>query len=242
MPRRKKNDDQLNSPAQRLKTLRNMARLTRDEIETKHSLSAATLKAWENGMAPITEKGIRRCIEIYRKEGVLLTRDWVLEGKGLPPQISVEIGRYFASMHDYPLHPLRPEQQQIYANDTDINTNYVVDDQIGMVREASYFKELYKDAVLMIVADEDMGPVYQPGDYIAGKFRYGADMETILGNDCIVRLPSGEDILRRVFKGQIKDRYNLACINPAPTAQNPILFDVEILAVAPVIWHRVPDR
>lgn len=241
MPRLKKNDDQLNSPSQRLKALRNMARLTRDEIEAKHALSAATLKAWENGMAPITEKGIRRCIDIYRKEGVLLTRDWVLEGKGLPPQISVEIGRYFASMHDYPLHPLRPEQYNS-AKETDTKPNYVVDDQVGMVREASYFKELYKDAVLMIVADEDMGPVYQPGDYIAGKFRYGADVAAVLGSDCIVRLSSGEDILRRVFKGQMKDRYNLACINPTPTAQAPILFDMEILAAAPVIWHRVPDR
>lgn len=227
-------DIEKTTPSERLKYIRLKTRLSRSEIQNKHKLSEATLKAWENGAAKITEKGLKRCINIYRKEGVVLSKEWVMTGEGISPKLSVDIGKYFASDLQY---PLRNEEGKIQEQ----STKYKKDDTTRMVREASYFKESYPSSVILMVTNDDMEPVYQIGDYVGGIFRYGENIKEALKRDCIIRLKTGEDMLRRLFEGNINKHYNLACINPLPTSEEPILFNIEIEAAAPIIWHRMPD-
>jgi DNA-binding transcriptional regulator YiaG len=222
------------TPAQRLKYVRQLARLSRPYLEEKHQLPEATLKVWENSQSRITPKGLNRCIDIYRKEGVVLSKEWVMTGEGLSPQLSVGIGNYLASDLHYPF----PEQRLRDADDA----FFPKDDNICMLREASFFKESYADTVVLIVADNDMWPTYQAGDYVGGCFRRGKAVTEALQRDCIVRLKNGEKILRRLFKSKRNKCYNLMCVNPMPEAEQPIMFNVEIECAAPVIWHRKPNK
>jgi len=225
--------------AQRLKHVRDMLRLNREYIEKKYRISAATLKSWENALTKITEKGLKRCINMYRQEGILLTREWILYGTGLSPRISLDIGKYLASELQYPRHENVSEGLKVMDNTgVSYNTN---DETAFILREATFFKESYTDSVALAVTNDDMEPVYQIGDYVGGIFRYDKNIISANKRDCIIRLSSGELLLRRLFINN-NGQKNLACINPLPSSSNiPILFNTSVECVAPIIWHRKPN-
>lgn len=226
------------TPPERLKYLRAMLRLSRSYIEQKHHLSAATLKAWENGACRLTEKGLNRCISIYRQEGIMVNREWILDGVGLSPRLAIDMGRYLSTELQY---PERHDQPRINDSDSLALPYNIDDDNSCILHEAGFFKDSYPDAIVLMVKTDDMEPVYQIGDYVGGRLRYGKDIDSIVKRDCIVRLKNGELILRRLFKSIKGNYYNLACINPLPTTATPIIFDADIESAAPVIWHRMPN-
>jgi hypothetical protein len=156
---------------------------------------------------------------------------------GLPPKVSVDLGRYFASDH----YLIRPVREPVGIVREEQDQSYLQDDSLCMVKEASFFKELYPDAIILMVSDDYMSPLYQPGDYVGGRFRYDDKIDAVVTRDCIVRLKNGEDLLRRIFKSRVGNGYNLACINPMAKAFEPVMFNVDIEAAAPIIWHRVPN-
>jgi hypothetical protein len=223
--------------AERLKQVRIILRLGRDYLEKKYHIPAATLKAWENGLTSITEKGLKRCIDMYRQEGMLLNREWILFGIGLSPRVSLDMGKYLASELQYP----KNEEKAEYPKVSDDVTPYIIDETACILREAAFFKKEYQNSVVLSVINDDMEPVYQIGDYVGGIFRYGKSINTVAKIDCIIRLTSGELLVRRLFK-DADGRYNLVCINPIPSISNmPIMFDAKIECVAPIIWHRKPN-
>lgn len=233
----KRTNPKTSTPAERLKYTRKLMRLPRSYIEEKHKLPEATLKAWENGVSRLTEKGLKKCIDIYRKEGIIVSEKWVMSGVGLSPQLTLDVGRYFASELQYPQRKAKKGQ----VKEIDKEAVYAKDDNACMLREATFFKESYSDSVILMITDNDMEPVYQIGDHVGGRFRYGKQINSALKRDCIIRLKNGENILRRLFKAKKTGCYNLASINPLPISGEPVLFDVEIESAAPVIWHRKPD-
>lgn len=237
MSRKKNNNPTTNTPAERLKYIREIMRLSRSYLEDKYRLSAATLKAWENGSSRLTEKGLKRCIDVYHQEGILVAREWLLNGSGLSPRVSLDMGKYLASELSYPRHDNPDAELQIKEGVAKV---YEADENKCILREAAFFKESYSNAVVLMVTNNDMEPVYQVGDYVGGRFRYGKDVDIGVKRDCIIRLKNGELLLRRLFKNG-GGHYNLACVNPAPKSVNPIMFNVDIECVAPVVWHRIPN-
>jgi len=79
-------------PYERLRFIRVLANLTRDEIEEKYSIPETTLRKWETARIPLTDKGINRCLTMYKNEGVVATKSWILQGIGPRPYLSVEFG------------------------------------------------------------------------------------------------------------------------------------------------------
>ncbi|MGB6976024.1 MAG: helix-turn-helix transcriptional regulator [Gammaproteobacteria bacterium] len=229
------------TPHQRLKYIRKIIiRLSRKEIQKKYGLSATTLKAWENGVAKLTKNALEKCREIYRQEGLPLEKNWVLLGKGTPPQAAaLTLERY--KDYQYIVETLR-ENNRFIIRDGHHLLPYLQSDEICMAREANIFKELYPDAVVLFVAGDEMLPKFRPGDYVAGRLRYGSEIETAINRECIVRLPDGSDILRYLVGGRMAGRYNLGVLNVNSKTDEPTLFNVEIIAAAPIIWHRVPNN
>jgi len=218
------NVDELTTPGARLKYVRNLLRVSRSYIQDQYDLSADTLKAWENDKARLTEKGLNRCVEIYRKEGIELSKDWVLTGEGVDPKISVNFGKYIN------------EIQATYKNSR-------VDDEALIFQEVEYFKKSSDNAVVMLVSSEEMLPYYAPGDYIGGRFKLLDTIEEALNKDCIVRTTKRVVCFRRLVKSADGKSYNLVCLNPLwGETQDPVLFNVDIECVAPVIWHRRIDK
>lgn len=211
----------LTTPNQRLKYIRSLLRITRSYIQENHGLPEVTLKSWENGTTNITKVGVERCVEIYRKEGLILSENWIMEGIGLDPKNTNSVSHYFST----PTPETLPFEN----------------DEIAMIRDANIFKKSYKNAVIMIVSNDDMRPYYRPGDYVGGKTRYGDNINSAVNKDCIIYLKNGAKFFRRLIKNSY-EKYNLTCLNPNESTSEPVLYNVDIDCVAPVIWHRRKDE
>jgi len=83
--------DKLNKKTERLKFLRYLTGLSRVDVQTKYQIPQVSLKKWENGVLALTRKGIERCLEAYANEEVYTTVEWVEEGIGPIPSLSVKI-------------------------------------------------------------------------------------------------------------------------------------------------------
>ncbi|MBA2652578.1 MAG: hypothetical protein H0U73_09980 [Tatlockia sp.] len=209
------------SPGQRLKHIRSVLHLSRSYLQEKYGLPEVTLKSWENGTTKLTLSGAQRCVEAYRSEGLIVSEDWILEGAGLDPKTTVSVSQYFSTPTTLGLP--------------------IEDDEISMIKDANVFKESHSNAVLMIVSNDDMRPFYWPGDYVGGRMRFNEKIESAINKDCIVYLKNGERFFRRLIKNT-SGGYNLTCLNPNEITTEPVLYDVDIESVAPVIWHRKKDE
>jgi DNA-binding transcriptional regulator YiaG len=216
------NKSEMKTPGQRLKYVREkLLKLSRSEIGEKHGLSKDTLAAWENEKIQISEKGLERCIKIFSAENLIVSREWLLIGKGLDPSFSFDLSRYFGL-------PAETESKE-----------EVEDDSTCIIKEINFFRSSSKNAVTGILSTDDMLPLYARGDYVGGKLRYGKEISECIGKDCIVHTKGGEIYIRRLLKSPNGKGYNLACINPSwHGSSEPVLFNVDIESAAPIIWHR----
>lgn len=211
----------LSSPGERLRYIRAMLRVSRSYLQEKYDIPEVTLKAWENETVNITPAAIKRCIEAYQQEGLVISEDWIVEGIGLDPTSQLAVGRYFSM----------PTQKDLP----------IEDDEIAMIRDANEFKEKYSNAVVMIVSNDEMRPFFKPGDYVGGIMRFGKDIPYGINKNCIVHLKNEAQYFRRLIKNP-KGEYHLVCLNPDVNTQEPVLYNVDIAGVAPVIWHRWKDE
>jgi hypothetical protein len=212
----------LDTPGARLKYLRSILRLTRAYIEKKYKLPEITLKSWENGMIKISKNGIKRCVAVYKNEGLIVDEFWIADGKGLDPTVRLSLGHYFAIPSEI------------------VNLPIDADDEIAMMRDAQEFRDRYSNGVVMIVSNDEMSPYYKAGDYVGGRVRSN-EFESLINKDCIIYLKGGGQYFRRLFKDSL-GRFNLACLNPMGRTAEPIIFNADIKSAAAVIWIRRKDE
>ncbi len=212
----------LDTPAQRLKYIRTLLRLTRPYIHEKYELSADTLNAWESGRIKLTDKGLERCLKIYNKEGAFVSKSWILTGEGLMPKLSLSLSGYFDSA-------INGEESEGILND----------EESIILSEIEFFKKTRPTATVMLVSRDDMLPLYSKGDYVGGHFRSGEDLKDCLGRDCIIETYEGERYFRRLSNLSSDGVCNLVSLNPNSEGNlEPVLFNVEIARAAPVVWVR----
>lgn len=222
-PLTKEEDPKTFSPNERLRFIRSQLRLTRAYLCEKYGLSTETLKAWENGKLTLTEKALKRCIDIYRSEGVVVSKSWILTGEGLDPRMSFELNQYFSETNE--LHTTEKES-----------------DEFLMLREIDFFKHSTKNSVVLLISTEEMLPYYSPGDYVGGRLYAKERAKELIGKDCIIVTQQGEKYFRRLSYHNTDNTYNLACHNPSwGGTLEPVFFDVDIKLIAPIVWHRRPD-
>lgn len=215
----------MTSPGERLKYVReNLLKMSRADIHKAHGLSADTLAAWENGKIQITEKGIDRCIKIYNSENLIVSKEWLLTGNGLSPKFSFDLNRYFKNV-----------------TTSDLSSEKL-DDHMLLAKEIEFFLSQAKNSITCLVSTEDMLPIYSIGDYVGGRLRYQNEINDCIGKDCIIKTKDGATFIRRISKGSKDKKYNLVCLNSAWNGNpEPVIFNVEIEAAAPIIWHRRLD-
>ncbi|MFN7097065.1 MAG: helix-turn-helix transcriptional regulator [Gammaproteobacteria bacterium] len=214
----------LATPGQRLKYIRNMLRLTRAYLHEKYNLSTDSLNAWESGKLKLTPKALDRCIKIYNKEGIFVSKNWILTGEGLAPKLSISIANYFQTP--------TPDSQGNFAD--------LTDDEL-ILREVDFFKQTTPNAVVMLVSNDEMLPLYEAGDYVGGRFQSSDFIHSCLGKDCIIETLDGEKYFRRLSAILPNGLCNLSCLNPNDNLE-PVLFNIKVAMIAPVIWHRRKDK
>lgn len=197
------NDNKLNTPNTRLRFLRSLSGLTRNAIEQKYQLPEITLKKWETGTAPLTDKGISKCIKIYNQEGIAVSESWLESGLGAFPMLSYNIK----------------------SSDDNITS------------DISYFQKTYINSIVYQIDSEEMLPLYKPTETVIGLIRH--DITGLNNKDCIVALSDESLLFRRVLI-KSDNSINLMCTNYYAT-KHPVLFDVKVKFMAPVIWHKVQE-
>jgi hypothetical protein len=170
----------------------------------------------------ITENAIEKCIKIFSAESIIVSREWLLTGEGLNPNYSFDISRYF--------NVINPSSEEKF------------EDAILLAKEIENFRSLSQNSVTGLIASDDMLPLYSKGDYVGGRLRFGDDINSCIGKDCIIKTKGDGMYIRRMARNISKDSFNLVCLNPAWNGNpEPVIFDVEVESAAPIVWHRRLD-
>src|SRR5690348_10634154 len=113
--------NKLATPANRLRHLRALLGVSRAHVQEKHGIPEVTLKSWESGTVKLTTAAIKRCVDVYRAEGLIVSEDWILDGTGLDPTQALNVSEYFA----------KPSKDAVSYED----------DETCMIRDADLFKK-----------------------------------------------------------------------------------------------------
>jgi len=216
--------DTLSSPkerGQRLKRLRNLANLSRRDIEDKYFIKINTLKGWEVGRhGGLTEKGAVKILNILEQEGVNCSLDWLLYGIGKGPTIAEKFESEQEEVKEPASHERESEDKQI-------------------IDELLFFRQNHTNSIDLILEDDSMEPCYTKGMYVAGIKRFDEEIDNIIGHNCIVQTVDGRLLLRNVRKGSKTGLYHLICLNTQSEIDEPVIYDIELVSAAPAIWQRI---
>lgn len=211
--------------AKRTQSARKFAGLTREAMETRHSIPPSTLRGWERPGTlknqGLTLNGAQRLVKALQVEGVACSVEWLMDGKGIGP------------------HFLETTLEQ--NNSKNIRKISLWNQNIVIQNEIKFFQENNPDSVVLMVTDDGLAPVYSLGDFVGGIKKYQKEMLKVIGHHCIIETASKEILIRKVCKGKKAKSYSLFCTNPQTSAYEPTLFDIKLNWAAPIIWLRKPD-
>ena len=197
--------------AERLRRLRNMASLTREKLCNIPTVNANTYKGWEIGrFGGLSTAGAKQVIKRVAEEGVICSVNWLLCEEGTGPFVSPAI---FSDR----------------KKDMDSATS--------ILQEITIFQNNFSKGIFWEVLDDGISPQYNAGDYIAGIKKCGKDINSLIGQICIIQTTDNEILTRQLLKGETKNTYTLLCPNPKSTAEKPILYRIQIQSAALIIRH-----
>jgi len=209
--------------ASRLKRLRSLANLSRNEFCDGAGININTYIGYEVARyGGLTKKGAEIIVKYLKTQGVYTSMDWIMFGVGPAPQVITEEDK-IALFND--VEPEIIEQEQEFKN---------------IAEEIYLFKKHYKNAIDFRVSDDGMSPIYDIGDYVAGIMVSGKYIDSYAGHDCIVKINDGEILVRNICRGRSDNKYTLSCNNPKTKVVQPVIHDIELNFVVPIIWHRRP--
>jgi transcriptional regulator with XRE-family HTH domain len=204
-------NDIIQARARRLLLLRGLAGLSRDQIFSRYGIAKATLQNWESGRAGgLTKKGADRVLKAYQREHILCTHDWLLQGVGASPVLM-----------DESRDPAARRAHAVFS---------------GLAEDIAYLRSLYDHVVDLPIADQSMMPDYPQSAHVVGISHYKEQILSSVGKDCIVHAVGHPPIFRRLLSSGDAQRFHLVPLNLS--GDYPIITDVEVLSVAPVLWVR----
>ena len=194
--------------ANRVKNARLQLGYTREKFAEEHGISVSSLRSWETGKYQLSSKAVLRLVSAFEASGLVCTTEWLLNGEGLAPRLAPNAKR-----------------------------DLIWDEEETILKEVFFFEENNSDPVVLVVPDDAMEPVYSVGDYVAGN-AVSLDLLSDLNyKNCIFKLNSGETVVRRLnrTKGGV---HNLYPLNMNTNLSTAFFKDVQVEAVAQVVWHR----
>jgi len=216
-------DDSSISPkakGERLRRVRYLANLSREEFCSDGGVNLTTLVSWEVGrFGGLSTKGASRVIARVAKEGVFCTLDWLLYEVGAGPEVNV----------DY-------KKSQIKSKSNN-SKNYAAENSV-IIKELMLFKKINENPIDFVIDDDAMLPYYQINDYVAGTNRFDKKISSLIGLNCIVQINSGRIVMRNLQRGPRANSYSLIATNLQTKIKDSIIYDVELVSAAPILWHR----
>lgn len=212
----KNSDVQKVSVGRRIKMTRTLAGISRKNLEEQHGISIHTLQSWELGRNPLTEKAASKLVEIFHSNGVSCSIQWLMEGSGKSPALLESEFAPYPTI-DKGIAPLFAQENTIQ-------------------KEIEFFKVNNPNAIVIMVSDDTMEPMYAKGDFVGGiQYIDPQKINECIGHDCIIEIGDGT-YFRRLMKRA--NGYSLVCVNAQTDTDEPVIFAKNILSATPIIWHR----
>jgi hypothetical protein len=79
--------------------------------------------------------------------------------------------------------------------------------------QAITLRVLTQDLVTLVIETNDLQPVYRRGDVVCGPKSVGRHVDNHIGDDCIIRLATGEQLIRTLHRGASAGRYTLRSLD-----------------------------
>lgn len=198
----------------RIKLIRSQLGYSRRIFSEKFGISAATLQAWEDGINEISPKSIDRYISCLNKEGISVTHEWLMTGKGAHPE----------------LIPLTNKK-------ISLKTESFFEDEI-ILKEVDFFERINKNPVIVLVPDDAMHPLYSVGDYVGGNFVTGKEANNFIGLNCIIIVEDGTLYIRKLKQGHTENSFNLIGTNLDSCLPDAFMTGCKVISIAEIVWHR----
>ncbi len=208
------------SPKERIKHTRAVLGITRKEFGERSGISANTLRAWENGVNPISPKVAKKLAQGFSHCGLQCQPEWILSGVGISPR---EFNRATKYTH---------------MNETIAVPDMEWDDALSIIKEIQFFEFQHTNAIVVAISNDSMEPLYSLGEYVAGIAVTDVEIDNLVGQNCIIEDESGCVHVRKLQKGMMAKTYTCYALNPKTTAQEPVLFNIKVNSAAKIIWHR----
>jgi transcriptional regulator with XRE-family HTH domain len=203
----------------RVRRIRNMANLTRQEMCDNTGININSLKGWEIGRyGGLTTQGAEKIISLVATQGVKCALDWLMYGIDKGPTVQTDTLNF---------------NHEDVLEDEDASRS----ENEKIIEELALFTKHYPEASHFIVQDKGMIPFYYPGEHVAGVSMSGQKIDKAIGSNCIIKTEDGTILLRELRKGLEHNTYTLICLN-THEMQEPVLYNVKISSVAPVLLHR----
>jgi transcriptional regulator with XRE-family HTH domain len=204
----------------RLKQLRNLANLNRKQLCEHSGINIHSLKGWEIGRyGGLPLDGAEKVIKRVAQEGVSCPLEWLLYEIGTGPQVVVDFYK---------------TKEEMAAAESELK----IEDETQLIcKELMLFRKLFRHTIELRIGDDGMNPLYNVGDYVAGQKIHGDRIKNALGHDCIIQTHEGKIFFRKLREGTEADRYTLMCTNLQTQVAEPIIYNVRVANVAPVIRH-----
>lgn len=211
-----------NTISQRIKMARLQLGYSRKAFSLQCNIPTPTLQAWESARYPITTKGLTRYINALLSAGLKCSHSWLLHGTPPAPRLLI--------------NKINP------ANESTIEKTQQIENQLltqsKLLQEINFFESLYKDIVVTLIKNDTMLPFYKSGDYVGGRKLNDLPPSHQSEHAYIIKLTTGEILVRFVIKGDKKNTYHLFISNIHMPINKPWLYNQSIDYLAPILWHR----
>ncbi len=202
----------------RLKKLRLLAGLEKVDLAPIAGVAISTYEDWEYGKhSGLPAKKAERMLPIFWDKGIKCTLNWLMYNIGNEPEITNNTLKINGKEIYSPIGKSAEEEQ--------------------IARELEYFQNNNAGGIGFVVNDDSMLPDYAPDDIVAGIKLSKKEFKKAIGKHCLIQLNDGTMLLRNLQPADNKNQFTLLCINNN-TKKKKILYGIEPVIVAPVIWHR----
>ena len=171
---------------ERIKLARQLASLTRNQLSTKYGINLHTLSAWEKGVNCISESKAQTLEEIFQREGLSISKNWILSGKN----------ENFLDI-----------KESKFKEALDIQGN------LQIYNEIEYFRQNTTRSIATMITDNALYPLFIKGDYVGGVVLEDLDICTSLNQFCIIRLDDNSLTSRKIYSIN-NNRTKVTGINP----------------------------
>ena len=139
----------LDSCGKRLRYLRKISRLSRTQLSYKYEISANSLKFWESSDKELGEHVINKLMEIYKDQGIIFNRDWIIYGTGELPKSLSKVKESIVTSSSLDTKDINFEIKS--KQDLSINNDI---ENIAILKEINCFKDIYPDHAILKVNQE----------------------------------------------------------------------------------------